>query len=71
MHRYNFGLHDGATPLDEYTANLRNITATLVAAAKQINATLIFVTTTIPGGASEVMQIAALPMVYSFAPALP
>jgi hypothetical protein len=36
-----------------YTANMRNITTTLVAAAAQANATLLFVTTTIPGGASE------------------
>lgn len=50
---FNFGLHDGGTSLANYTANMENITTTLVAIAKETGATLIYVTTTIPGGSAE------------------
>jgi len=50
---FNFGLHDGPTDLGAYTDNLANITTTLVGVAADTGASLLYVTTTIPGGAAE------------------
>lgn len=49
----NYGLHDGTTPLENYTTSMNNITSTILAAVKPFNTTVLYFSTTIPGGSVE------------------